>query len=250
MITALCGQKGGSGKTTAAIAITGELLARGARVLLVDADTQGSARTWGDVAAEHGHPAPTIVVMGSTMHLPGQLDAIAPHYDHVLIDCPPRLDDVQRSALMVADLAVMPCGPSAVDAWAMAASVQVVQRAQSVRPELRVVALITRKIAHTVIGAGARDALAQTGLRVLGAELHARVAYQEAPAFGLGIAQHAPRDPAAAEVRALVDELLREGITHVQAEATDRTTATRRAELVRSRGSGAAGTCAPGYPGT
>ena len=40
-VIALCGQKGGTGKTTTAIAVAAELYARGQRVLIVDADPQG-----------------------------------------------------------------------------------------------------------------------------------------------------------------------------------------------------------------
>jgi chromosome partitioning protein len=111
---------------------------------------------------------------------------------------------------MIANVALLPCGPSAMDAWAMAESVDLVKKATAVRPDLMAVAVITRKVTNTVIGAGARDALAMTGLRILNSELHYRVAYQEAPALGLGIAQHSPRDAAATEVRRLVDELLGE----------------------------------------
>lgn len=210
MLIALCGQKGGSGKTTAAIAVAAELLARGKRVLLVDADPQGTARTWADVAAEAGRPVPTVVVMGAKMHLPGQLDALAANYDFTVIDCPPRHGDVQRSALMIADLAILPCGPAAVDVWAMTEPVEIIGEARKIRPDLRVFALVTRKVSRAAIGAAARGNLGSLGLPVLKTELGFRIAYQEAPAAGLGIAQYAPRSAAAIEVRALVNELLEE----------------------------------------
>lgn len=210
MLIALCGQKGGSGKTTAAIAIAAELLARGKRVLLVDADPQGTARTWADVAAETGRPVPTVVVMGAKMHLPGQLDSLAANYDFTVIDCPPRHGDVQRSALMIADLAILPCGPAAVDVWAMTEPVEIIGEARKIRPDLRVFALVTRKVSRAAIGAAARENLGSLGLPVLRTELGFRIAYQEAPAAGVGIAQYAPRSAAALEVRALVNELLEE----------------------------------------
>ena len=206
----MCGQKGGSGKTTAAIAAAAEFVAQGHRVLLVDADPQASARTWADVAAEAGHPSPTVIAMGAQMHKPGQLDEIAATYDVTVIDCPPRHGEIQRSALMIADLAVLPCGPSAVDAWALAESVELVNEAQSIRSGLRAVILITRRVFGTTIGANAREALSATGLPVMHSEFFARVAYQEAPAAGLGVAQYAPTDKAATEVREFVTELWKE----------------------------------------
>src|SRR5262245_4570065 len=122
MIIAFCGQKGGAGKTTAALVTATEWLLRGRRVLLVDADPQGSAKTWGEVAAEGGSAAPTVVAMGAGLHRPDQLPALARSFDLTLIDCPPRHGEIQRAALMVADLAVLPCGPSGLDVWALGES--------------------------------------------------------------------------------------------------------------------------------
>lgn len=209
MPTVACaGQKGGSGKSTAALALAAELVARGLRVLLVDADPQGSARTWGAVANENGHAAPTVVAMGADLYKPGQLPALTGSFDWVIIDTPPRQAETQRAALMVADLAILPCGPSAMDAWALAETVEQVQAAQRVRPHLRAAVLLTRTVARTAISRGARDVLADVGLPVLRSELGFRVAYQEAPAAGLGPAQYEPSSEAAEEVRALTDEVL------------------------------------------
>jgi chromosome partitioning protein len=206
-IIALAGQKGGSGKTTTALAIAAEWHARGCRVLLVDADPQGSTRTWGDLAAEAGHSAPTIVAMGAGLHRPDQLPALAQNYDFTVIDCPPRHGTVLRSALMVADLALLPCGPSAVDAWALGETLDLIAEARSLRPELKAAVVLTRKIARTVLGAGARKALAECGLPILRTELGYRVAYQEAPAAGLGVTVYDRGGAAADESRRLVDEL-------------------------------------------
>jgi len=220
-IVAFCGQKGGTGKSTTAVAVAAELVVRGLRVLLVDADPQGSARTWADVATEAGRPVPVVVAMGARMHVPGQLDDLAKGYDVAVIDCPPSNGDVQRSALMVSDLAIIPCGPSAFDAWSLAESVELAAKAQAVRPNLLVVAMITRKVTGTTIGAGARGVMGKTGVRVLRSELCARVAYQEAPAAGMGVAEYAPHDAAAREVRALVTEILEE-LNHGQGKGKAR----------------------------
>jgi chromosome partitioning protein len=207
MIVTFGGQKGGSGKSTAALAVAAELHARGRRVLLVDADPQGTLRTWADVAAEQGHAAPTVVAMGPSMYRADQLPRLAAGYDDVIIDAPPRHDEIQRAALMVADLVVLPCGPSPLDAWALVAGLDLVKRARALRPELRAVVLITRVQSRTSLGAGARETLNGSGLPVLATELGLRVAYQEAPAAGVGVTQYEPRGQAADEVRALVDEL-------------------------------------------
>jgi chromosome partitioning protein len=204
---AIAGQKGGSGKSTLAICLASEALARDRKVLLVDADPQGTSRMWGDAALAAGHPAPTVVSMGASMIHPGQLDALMGLYDLVVIDCPGRQDETQRAALMLCDLALLPCGPSSAEAWALAASIALVSAAKQVRPTLQAAIVITRKKQRTALGRSVRDDLVQSGLPVLKSELGDRVAYQESLGFGQGVTTYAPRDMAAEEVRALYDEI-------------------------------------------
>ena len=208
MIVALTGQKGGVGKSTLAIGIAAELLHRRHKVLLVDADPQGTVRTWGEVAAEAGQPLPSIVSMGSTMHRPEQLPTVRQGYDDVIIDCPPRHGDIQRSALMVADVALLPCGPSSADAWALAASIDLINEARVLRPELEVRIVITRKQGRTALGRSAREELAKSGIDLMKTEIGYRVAFAESLGAGQGVTAYAPRDAAAEETRALVSELL------------------------------------------
>ncbi len=215
-IVAVIGGKGGVGKTTAALCLATEWHRRGLRVLLVDSDTQGTCRTFSAVAAEAGHPCPTVVGMGVGLHLPGQLPALAAGYDRVIVDTPPRQGDVTRSALMAADLAILPCGPSAADTWALATGLDLVAAARAVRPGLGAAVLLTRRVPRTALGEAARSTLEACGLPLLRAELQARIVYAEAPAAGLGPTVYAPRSPAAAEVRALAAEVdaLLEALPH------------------------------------
>ena len=207
MIVAFAGQKGGVGKSTTAVCLAVAALERGSRVLLVDADPQATVRTWGEVAAERRQPAPTVVAMGASMHKAGQLGHLAGNYDVTFIDCPPRHGEVQRSALMVADVVVLPCGASAADAWALTTSLEVVHEARAVREELLACVLITRKQGRTALGKNARKVLESTGLPVLETELGSRVAYQEALAAGQGITTYAARDAGTREIFDLLDEL-------------------------------------------
>lgn len=215
-VLALVGQKGGTGKTTTAVSVACDLVARRLRVLVVDADPQHSARTWIGLGARSGHAMPTAVSMGPDMHEPGQLDALVGSYDAIVIDCPSRIDDrvgaTMRAALMFTGLwggtAVLPCGPSAMDVWALRETIEAVESARVLMPRLRAGVLITRKTQRTVVGEQARAVLEAGALPVLRTELCYRMAYQEAPASGLGVAQYAAGTAAAAEIAALVDELM------------------------------------------
>lgn len=207
-ILAFAGQKGGAGKTTTAVAVAVELHARKRNVLLVDTDPQGSARTWAATCAERGLDGPTCVAMGAGLYRPDQLPRLAAAYDVTVLDCPPRLDALQREVLMVADLVVLPCGPTPLDAWAMAETVRLIEQARIARPQLDAAALLTRKQRGTTVGRDVRDALRAVALPVLTTELCYRVAYQTSLGAGMGPSTWAPRSPAAVEVRALVDEIV------------------------------------------
>lgn len=232
MIIASVGQKGGVGKSTIAIALASEGVARGLRVLLVDSDRQGTSRTWAATATEHQHPVPTVIAMDATMHRSGQLDVLAKNYDLVLIDCPARIGEVTASALMVADVALLPTGPSGADTWALAETLDLVRKAQTLRPNLRAWLAINKQT-HTALGRGVREALADVGIPVLQTELHTRIAYQEAINVGLGIAQYASKDSAASEIKKLFNELL--GVqTHGKTKRRKQTKTSTSDPLARS----------------
>lgn len=213
MIVALMGQKGGVGKSTTAICLAMAAFERGLSTLLVDDDPQGTLQTWREVATENQQAAPTVITLDGSMHRPGQLEAIAKNYDWTFIDCPPRHGDVQRSALMVADLAILPCGPTASDVWALTSSLELLRSARALRESLTACVVITRKQPRTSLGKEARAVLEKSGLTVLRSELFYRVAYQEALAAGSGVTRRR-RDPAACEVQALFEEL--EKLVHAE----------------------------------
>lgn len=208
MKIACVGQKGGTGKTTTAISLAVEWVARGRKVLLVDTDTQGSVLTWGDVAAENNAKhVPAVIALGAQLRQ--QLAPLESGFDVVVIDCPPAHGERQRAALMVADVAVLPSGPDATELWALTASADLVREAIAVRPMLRAAVLITRKDRRTALGAASRSALEQLALPVLDAELARRVTYPEAIGAGLGPTTLAPSSEAAREVRRLATEIER-----------------------------------------
>lgn len=205
MIVALAGQKGGSGKTTTAICLADEWHRQGQKTLLVDTDPQGTAQTWGDVATEKNIEGPTVIGMGDGFH--ETLPDIASNYDRTVIDCPPGNSKRQRSAFMVADLVLIPSGPGITDIWSMAETIEIAQKAKSIRDRLEVRIFITRKDARTVISEKAKQALDETPITRLETTLGSRVAFQETPAEGLGVTRYKPNGSASSEVKSLVSEL-------------------------------------------
>ena len=208
MIVACVQRKGGAGKTTVALSLACELSQRGRSVVVADADPQGSAQAWAAQAAELGNAAATVVGIGPGFHRPAQLPRLSEGYDVTIVDCPPHNGEIMRSALAVADVALLPCGPSPLDVWALGDSVALVEQARQIRPALIAAVVLNRTDRRTALGARARELLADCGLPVLSCGLAMRVGYAESLAAGQGPSTYRPRSTAAREVRELANEVL------------------------------------------
>lgn len=178
---ALAGQKGGAGKSTVAYGLASIALARGTRVLLVDADPQNTCRTW--AAQGHGRglrsghrPAqlpdkgPALLCLFS---YPGTVrvgylredeteeqasleEAETRHQAALtIIDVPGRMDEVQTAALATADLALIPVGQTSSELQALHETCDSVRLHIERRPALQAAVVLNRLKRRTPKGASA-----------------------------------------------------------------------------------------------
>lgn len=180
------------------------------RALLVDADAQETAVAWARSAPDSRPFPATVIGMASyagKMHR--EIQRQLENYQYVVIDCPPSVDSItSQSALLIADLVIVPVPPAPADLWAARGTKALIERIQVINPELKAVLLAT-KIQRTSLSKAVLDELASFDIPLLRSRMAHRTAYQEAVLAGTTVAALG-RDArmAAIEVSALVDEVL------------------------------------------
>ena len=204
MIVGVLNQKGGVGKTTTSIGIASVLAKRGDRVLVIDADPQGSSLDW--AAAREGEALFTVVGLPrASIHK--EIANLAKDYDHVIIDGPPRVTDLARSAILASDVVLIPVQPSPYDIWAANEVVELIKEASVFKDSLKSCFVINRKIVNTAIGRDVVDALSSYPLPVLKSSVAQRVIFAESAAQGKAVFEIEPEHPGALELSAVVAEL-------------------------------------------
>ncbi|KPK38616.1 MAG: cobyrinic acid a,c-diamide synthase [Gammaproteobacteria bacterium SG8_47] len=204
-IIALVGNKGGAGKTTLAVNLA-FALARSASTALLDADPQGSALQWQTLATREDGPD----AYDASVDLEGLVAQLAPHYSHLIIDCPPSVHAPQtHAALRVCNLALVPVQPSPVDLWATVHIANAVEAARGHNPTLTALLVINQLESRTTLSRLMPIALAELELPVAKTALRRRAIYRASAVEGKSVLDMGKRGTDAAdELNQLINEVL------------------------------------------
>ena len=212
-VIAVAQVKGGSGRSTLATTLAGELSKRGDTVL-IDCDMpQGTSASWYAIREQAGKAGGTdnnLVADTAADHreLIAKVEQYKPDADFIVLDGPPRIAEMTRAIMVLADLCLVPVGASVAEIWATADVLAIIEQAKKVRAiDARMV--WTRHRSFTNLAKELTEqATAELGLPILKTSLGLRVAYPEALGAGLTVAE-LPDQNARMELRFLIAEIRR-----------------------------------------
>lgn len=203
-IIALLNEKGGAGKSTLAINIACALHRAGKRVVLVDADPQGTARDWRE-ASKEGADLPPVVALDRPEGLIAGLKTLAA--DIIVIDTPAKAERISAQVVRVAHIALIPVQPSAADIWASAATVKLINSKRDVGGEIDAAFVPTRVSSTTKLS---KEVLAgewnEYGIPLTDTAVSNRVSYAQALADGVSVYE-THDSTAKAEIDFIIQEL-------------------------------------------
>jgi chromosome partitioning protein len=212
-VVVIAGRKGGIGKSTITGNLAAEFAAMGQTVAALDADPQHSLAAWAKQGEGVLSQCVEKVNRSGPDDLRGKIRAAQKTVDIVLVDTPPGMQDIAYQAMLLADLVLLPCGPSPLDLFPLKEALGLALKARAERrskkPRIRFVP--SKVLGNTNLGRGLSSSLEQLGKKVLPA-IGQRIVVAEAVMSGLTVREYAPGSAAHTEFEQLakaVDKIVR-----------------------------------------
>ena len=207
-IIVITNQKGGCGKTTITMNLAPAIAKSGVRVLVVDGDPQGTSTRWAASANEEA-PFPTHVIglANTTNKAHQEIKKFIDNYDYILVDCPPSVENpFTDSALLVADLALVPIKPTPADLWAAVGIKKVIKSASNFNESLLSRIVVSMGQSNSM-SKDVSDIMDEFGIEKLNTKIYQRTVYTQATLRG-GSVFDFKDEKAISEISRLAKEVL------------------------------------------
>ncbi len=214
MILAVGHTKGGVGKSTISVQIATYLKAQKhvKDLWVIDTDPQKSAAK--SFVERNSNTSDKILPISCASYSNGkelfqQLKTNKDYYDEIVIDIGARESDSFRSALMLADVLLIPVIPRGYDLEALEDLYPLLEGAWGLGAEFMAYAFLSCADSQGTANAEANEYLQQfTNIKLLNASVNRRKAIGLASNNGLSVFETTPKDSkACAEIEALVSEI-------------------------------------------
>jgi chromosome partitioning protein len=201
-VVTITSRKGGCGKTLLATALAAALVERGADVVLLDADPNGTAHTWATQIRE-GTPLP-VHAEADAERLADLLPTLAERHQILIVDTAGFGNQAAAVAAAAADLVLVPVTPGQGDiAEAVRTLAYVNGLARSTRRTIPALVVANRLRRQTTLSRHVLAEIEAAGLPRLQSSLGEAVAYGEMSFSGRLPSEGVPAD----EIAALLDEV-------------------------------------------
>lgn len=247
MVTAIASQKGGTGKTTTAIALSAGLALKGKQVLLIDTDSQANASKVLVESYARLPPDQTIyrtilerqplsiqrskvpnldivpahILLSNTdleltsardhreARLRNQLEPVKTKYDYIFIDCPPALSWLTINAFTAADQALVVVSPGYFELDSIVQLTKTVKEVQEFfNPRIRILGFLFTMSEPTINTRTSLQLMRQAyGESVLSTVIPKNVEVKDAHMNQQDIFSYNPKATAAQAYRKLIQEL-------------------------------------------
>ncbi len=188
MIITIGGIKGGCGKSLIATNLTVLRSKYGRKVLLVDADEQGTSGDWTDHRTGLGVETPWTTVRLKATAVRTEVKKMMKNYDDIIIDCGGRDTASLRAALTISNVFLVPFQPKSFDIWTAEKVSILVEEATAFNDRLISYVVINCAGSRGSDNDDAKKILSKVnGLKMLSATVGLRKAFSNATAEGLGI---------------------------------------------------------------
>lgn len=190
-IIAVANKKGGVGKSTLSTNLACYFAASDKKVLLVDADEQGSAMAFQEARPDDAISFQTVSLC--TRKIFREVQSF--EHDVIVIDVAAKDSPVSRAAMAAADRVIVPVQPGQYDLLAAEDTFQLIDEIAASKENFKSAVIQNMVLTNSRVKISGeteellKEMAADYGLHLFDTKIHSRIAYKDSAAEGLSVAE-------------------------------------------------------------